>query len=161
MARLLVVEDRDSLRRMLERALAEAGHSVRAVADAPPARARRSPTESFDLVLTDLKLPGGSGLDVLAAARARRPPPPVVVMTAYGTVGAAVEAMKLGAADFLEKPVELDALYRLVGELAGGAPPARGLRAPRRAADRRRPPAAARRAAPARSGWRRPTRPCC
>jgi DNA-binding NtrC family response regulator len=122
MARLLVVEDRDSLRRMLERALAEAGHSVRAVADAPPA-ARALAEESFDLVLTDLKLPGGSGLDVLAAARACRPPPPVVVMTAYGTVGAAVEAMKLGAADFLEKPVELDSLYRLVGELAGGAPP--------------------------------------
>jgi len=118
MAHLLVVEDRESLRRMLERALTEAGHAVAAVDDVPAA-AHALAAASFDLVLTDLKLPSGSGLDVLAAARALKPPPPVVVMTAYGTVGAAVEAMKAGAADFLEKPVEIDHLYRLVAELAG------------------------------------------
>jgi len=117
----LVVEDRESLRRMLERALAEEGHAVVAVDDAPPALAALASAGGFDLVLTDLKLPEGSGLDVVAAARALRPPPPVVVMTAYGTVGAAVAAMKLGAADFLEKPVEIAELYRRVAELTGGA----------------------------------------
>jgi len=121
MARVLVVEDRESLRRMLERALAEEGHAVVAVDDAPPALAALASAGGFDLVLTDLKLPEGSGLDVVAAARALRPPPPVVVMTAYGTVGAAVAAMKLGAADFLEKPVEIAELYRRVAELTGGA----------------------------------------
>jgi len=123
MARVLVVEDRESLRRMLERALAEEGHAVVAVDDAPPALAALAGAP-FDLVLTDLKLPGGSGLDVLAAARARRPPPPVLVMTAYGTVAAAVAAMKLGAADFLEKPVEIAELYRRVAELTGKSTPA-------------------------------------
>ena len=126
MARVLVVEDRESLRRMLERALAEEGHAVTAVGDAPEALAALAagPGGHFDLVLTDLKLPSGSGLDVVAAARACAPSPPVVVMTAYGTVAAAVAAMKLGAADFLEKPVEIAELYRRVAELTSARPPA-------------------------------------
>jgi DNA-binding NtrC family response regulator len=130
-ARLLLVEDRDSLRRMLESALSEEGHAVTAVADVPAARAALA-AAGFDLVLTDLMLPGGSGLDVVAATKAAAPAggagTPVVVLTAFGTVEAAVEAMKLGAADFLEKPVEIDRLFRLVESLAGSGaapPPAR------------------------------------
>ena len=71
----------------------------------------------MDLVLTDLKLPSGSGLEVLAEARRRRADLPVVVLTAFGTVTAAVQAMKAGAVDFLEKPVDLDALFALVRSL--------------------------------------------
>ena len=119
-ARLLVVEDRDSLRRMLERALGGEGYRVDTAADGGAAVASLEAAR-YDLVLTDLKLPGGSGLEVVRACRAAAPPVPVVVMTAYGTVGAAVEAMKLGAADFLEKPVELDDLFALVGGLLGEA----------------------------------------
>jgi DNA-binding NtrC family response regulator len=120
-ARLLLVEDRESLRRMLERALAGEGHAVDAVDDVAPACARLAAPEPIDLVLTDLQLPSGSGLEVVAASRRLRPATPVLVLTAFGTVAAAVEAMKLGAADFLEKPVELDQLFALVTALAAPA----------------------------------------
>ena len=117
--RILLVEDRDSLRRMLERALAGEGHRVSAVAHGEAAMARLA-AEPFDLVLTDLKLPGASGLDVVAASRREQPATPVVVLTGYGTVATAVEAMKRGALDFLEKPVELDELFRLVAAAVAG-----------------------------------------
>ncbi len=116
--RLLLVEDRESLARMLERALVGEGYEVAVERDGALgiARLRRDP---FHLVLTDLKLPGASGLEVVAACRSLAPPVPVVVMTAYGTVEAAVEAMKRGALDFLEKPVEIDDLFRLVAAAVG------------------------------------------
>jgi DNA-binding NtrC family response regulator len=117
-ARLLVVEDRASLARMLERALAGEGYEVETAADGRRGIVRLA-ERHFDLVLTDLKLPGASGLEVVAACREARPPVPVVVMTAYGTVATAVEAMKRGALDFLEKPVELAALFRLVAAAVG------------------------------------------
>ncbi|HEX9669159.1 MAG TPA: sigma-54 dependent transcriptional regulator, partial [Thermoanaerobaculia bacterium] len=120
--RVLIVEDRESLRRMLERALAGEGYEVAAAATGGEG-VRAASERPFDLVLTDLKLPDLSGLEVLAASRAAQPRVPVVVLTGYGTVAAAVEAMKLGAYDFLEKPVELDDLLRLV-EGAIGQPEA-------------------------------------
>jgi DNA-binding NtrC family response regulator len=117
---ILLVEDRDSLRRMLERALSSEGYRVTAVADGEAGIERLGAGE-FDLVLTDLKLPGASGLEVLAAARARHPGLPVVVLTGHGTVPTAVEAMRGGAYHFLEKPVEIDDLSRLVAEALGEA----------------------------------------
>ncbi len=119
MAKVLVVEDRDSLRRMLRRSLEREGYAVIEAADGERAIECLA-TEPLDLVLTDLKLPGASGIEVLEASRTRQPTTPVVVMTGYGTVDAAVRAMKLGASDFLEKPVELDDLFALVGSLVGG-----------------------------------------
>ncbi|MEO8503252.1 MAG: sigma-54 dependent transcriptional regulator, partial [Acidobacteriota bacterium] len=121
-AHLLVVEDRDSLRRLLQRALSDEGYEVSAAADAETAIGWLA-ERRFDLVITDLKLPAASGLEVLRAARAVRPAPPVLVLTAYGTVGAAVEAMKLGAADFLEKPLEIEDLCQRAAVLLGGAEP--------------------------------------
>ncbi|MFP3938930.1 MAG: sigma-54-dependent transcriptional regulator [Thermoanaerobaculia bacterium] len=128
--RILLVEDRTSLRKMLERALAGEGYRVEATADGEAAIARLDDDaagEDLDLILTDLKLPGASGLDVLEAARRRSPRLPVVVLTGYGTVPKAVEAMRGGAHHFLEKPVEIDDLARLVseaiGERRGGRPP--------------------------------------
>ncbi|HVS62984.1 MAG TPA: sigma-54 dependent transcriptional regulator [Thermoanaerobaculia bacterium] len=122
---LLVVEDRDSLRRLLERVLAGAGYRVVAVGDVASARGLLE-RRRYALVLTDLKLPDGDGIDVLRASRSAQPRCPVVVMTAFGSVTTAVEAMKLGAADFLEKPVEIDDLLALVavhvGRDAGSAP---------------------------------------
>jgi len=134
--RLLIVEDRDSLRRMLERALGEEGYEVASAADGR-AGIRLLGEQSFDFVLTDLKLPDVSGLEVLEASRTLQPRVPVVVLTGYGTVGTAVEAMKLGAYDFLEKPLEIDDLSRLVERAIGdrgeeavfrapGAPPILG-----------------------------------
>jgi DNA-binding NtrC family response regulator len=117
--RILVVEDRESLRLMLERALLSEGYHVVTAASAEEALLQLEDNE-FQLVLTDLKLPGLSGIEVLKASRERQPQAPVVVLTAYGTVHTAVEAMKLGAVDFLEKPVEIDDLFGLVGSLLGG-----------------------------------------
>jgi two-component system response regulator HydG len=116
--RILIVEDRDSLRRMLERALSQEGYEVAAAADGL-AGIRLVEEGSFDLVLTDLKLPDVSGLEVLAASRRAQPRTPVVVLTGFGTVGTAVEAMKLGAYDFREKPVEIDDLSRLIEQAIG------------------------------------------
>jgi DNA-binding NtrC family response regulator len=118
--RILIVEDRDSLRRMLELALKQEGYEVTTAADAASALALLG-LRSFDFVLTDLRLPDASGLDVVAASRAAKPPIPVVVLTGYGTVGTAVEAMKRGAFDFLEKPLEVDDLTRLVAQALGAA----------------------------------------
>ena len=142
--RLLIVEDRDSLRRMLERALGEEGYEVAAAADGR-AGIQLLGERSFDFVLTDLKLPDVSGLAVLEASRTAQPRAPVVVLTGYGTVGTAVEAMKLGAYDFLEKPLEIDDLSRLIERAIGergetavfrvpGAPPILGAHLSLRAA---------------------------
>ncbi len=117
--RILVVEDRDSLRKLLDRALRQEGYQVESAADASDG-IRLLREQPFDLVLTDLKLPSGSGIEVLEASREAQPHVPVVVLTAYGTVHTAVEAMKLGAADFLEKPVEIDDLFRLTAALLAG-----------------------------------------
>jgi DNA-binding NtrC family response regulator len=119
-AQILIVEDRDSLRRLLVRALEEEGYRVQGARDGEDG-IRRLREAVFDLVLTDLKLPKASGLEVLAASRQTRPQVPVVVLTAYGTVATAVEAMKLGAWDFLEKPVEIDDLAAMVRSALGGS----------------------------------------
>ncbi|HSM51322.1 MAG TPA: response regulator, partial [Thermoanaerobaculia bacterium] len=119
--RILVVEDRESLRQLLARALAKEGYEVALAAGRAEAEAALAAPGALDLVLTDLKLPDGTGLEVLRAARGRRPEAPVVVMTAYGSVAAAVEAMKLGAADFLEKPVGLGQLRERLSALLAGS----------------------------------------
>ena len=129
MARILIVEDRDSLRRMLSTALGQEGHEIVAAENGDTALTELQRTD-FDLVLTDLKLPGVSGLEVLAAAREGQPRVPVIVMTAYGTVQTAVEAMKLGAVDFLEKPIEMEDLFSLVGTHLGDDEQAAALEIP-------------------------------
>ncbi len=129
MAHVLIVEDRGSLRRLMRHALEQAGYAV-TVAEDGTAGIRRLEQESFDLVLTDMKLPGASGLEVVEASRRLQPAVPVVVLTAYGTVATAVEAMKLGAVDFLEKPVEIDELTALAAALVAREPTAAGLEVP-------------------------------
>src|SRR5918998_1664358 len=110
---ILLVEDKESLRRVLRLTLEHAGYTVSEGADAREAAAEiaRAP---YRLVLTDLRMPHGSGLDVLHAARAADPDVPVVVMTAYGSIDEAVQAMKDGAHDFLQKPVDSNHLLLLV-----------------------------------------------
>ncbi|HYP54090.1 MAG TPA: sigma-54 dependent transcriptional regulator [Pyrinomonadaceae bacterium] len=111
---ILLVEDKDSLRRVLRLTLEAAGYTVAECADARSA-AQEIARAPFRLVLTDLRMPHGSGLDVLRAARAADPEAPVVVMTAYGSIDEAVQAMKEGAHDFLQKPVDSNHLLLLVG----------------------------------------------
>jgi DNA-binding NtrC family response regulator len=110
---ILVVEDKDSLRTMLRKTLESRGHEVDEAGDAYAARKKLQSTR-FLLVLTDLRLPGGSGFDVIDAAREADPETPVIVMTAFGTVEEAVRAMKEGAADFLTKPVDTEHLLLLL-----------------------------------------------
>ncbi|HTK94114.1 MAG TPA: sigma-54 dependent transcriptional regulator [Terriglobales bacterium] len=110
---VLLVEDKPELREMLATALGRMGYEVASTAGLAPALAELR-QRRFSVVLTDLKLPSGSGMDVLRAALAADPDTPVVVMTAYGTVPQAVEAMKSGAYDFIQKPIDLDHLEHLL-----------------------------------------------
>jgi CheY-like chemotaxis protein len=106
MARILVVDDESGIRDFLVDTLAEAGHDVDQAADARAAMDRLE-DQPYDLVLLDLNMPGDQGgLEVLRRARAEWPEMQAIVLTAHGTVETAVEAMRLGAFDFLEKPVE-------------------------------------------------------
>ncbi len=113
MTDILLVEDKDSLRRVLRLTLENAGYSVTEAEDARAALNQISSTR-HRLVLTDLRMPHGSGLDVLRAARAADNDLPVVVMTAFGSIDEAVRAMKDGAHDFLQKPVDSNHLLLLV-----------------------------------------------
>ena len=108
--RLLLVEDRENLRLLLARSLSER-FEVEAVGDGAVAMARLHEAR-FAVVVTDVRLPGADGMEVLAAARALETPPEVVVMTAYAEVPAAVAALKAGAYDYLSKPIEPDDLVR-------------------------------------------------
>jgi DNA-binding NtrC family response regulator len=114
---LLLVEDKNELRTMLRKALERAGHAVDEAPDGTAAiqkvRARR-----YLLVITDLKMPGASGLDVLRETKQADPTIPVILLTAFGSVDEAVTAMKEGAFDFLQKPVDLDHLKLLVQRAA-------------------------------------------
>jgi DNA-binding NtrC family response regulator len=113
----LLVEDKAELRAMLRKALERAGYAVEEAPDGNSAvdkvRQRR-----YLVVLTDLKLPGCSGLDVLREAHRADPTIPVILITAYGSVEEAVTAMKEGAFDFIQKPVDLDHLKLLVERAA-------------------------------------------
>jgi DNA-binding NtrC family response regulator len=104
-ARILVVDDKDTMRALLARVLDR--HDVATAADATRALALLE-TEEFDVVLTDIKMPGLDGHGLLAEIRRSRPRVPVILMTAFGTVQDAVAAMKLGALDYLVKPFEPD-----------------------------------------------------
>ncbi len=105
--RVLVIEDEEKLRRVVQLQLQTSGYEVELAGTAEEGLAL---AERADLVLTDLRLPGMSGLDFLEKMHALRPGLPVVMMTAFGSVETAVDAMKKGAADFLVKPFSLDHL---------------------------------------------------
>jgi DNA-binding NtrC family response regulator len=114
---LLLVEDKNELRAMLRKALERCGYTVEEAPDGSAAiqkiRARR-----YLLVITDLKMPGASGLDVLRETKLADANIPVILLTAFGSVEEAVTAMKEGAFDFLQKPVDLDHLKLLVQRAA-------------------------------------------
>jgi DNA-binding NtrC family response regulator len=112
-ADILIVEDKESLRAMLRKTLESRGYTVEEAGDAYEAR-RRLQGARYVVVLTDMRLPAGSGFEVLQAAREADPQMAVLVMTAFGTVEEAVRAMKEGAADFLMKPVDTDHLLLLL-----------------------------------------------
>ncbi|MDQ6665451.1 MAG: sigma-54 dependent transcriptional regulator, partial [Acidobacteriota bacterium] len=110
-SRILIVEDEEKLRRVIELQLISEGYEVEKAASAEEAI---STMDRADLIITDLRLPKMGGLELLALVRRQNSHAPVIVMTAYGTVETAVEAMKTGAVDFLLKPFSLDHLSAVV-----------------------------------------------
>jgi two-component system, NtrC family, response regulator AtoC len=102
--RILVADDEEGVRTFLAETLERAGHEVTQVADGAAAL-RAAHEEPFDVVLTDLRMPGTDGMAVVRAVRTEQPDVEVIVLTAFGDVATAVEAMKLGAFDYLQKPV--------------------------------------------------------
>jgi two-component system response regulator HydG len=103
MAQILIIDDHDSMREGLELLLRRRGHRI-LVAESGQRGLQFLQEEGADVVITDLKMARMDGLEVLAAVKEHSPDTEVLVMTAYGTIEKAVEAMKLGAADFLTKP---------------------------------------------------------
>jgi two-component system response regulator HydG len=110
---ILLIEDKSAMQQMLAATLATEGYEVEVASDGREG-INRAKEKRYDLVLTDLKLPGADGLQVLAEVRESDPEAPVIVMTAYATVENAVQAIKLGAFDFLTKPFDTDRLAILI-----------------------------------------------
>src|SRR5213592_3787792 len=107
MGRILIADDHDSLRRGLAQAIAEAGHEIE---EAPNGNAAIEKLHEgfFDVVVSDLKMGGSSGLEVLKTAKQLHPSTAVILMTAFGSVHTAVEAIKSGAFDYVQKPFEIE-----------------------------------------------------
>ena len=109
MKRLLIVEDEGILRQNLASVFTEHGYSTQTASSGTDAL-KILDDEQFDLVITDIRMPGADGLAVLRKAREAGDNTPVLVMTAYGTVDSAVDAMRLGAYDYIQKPFDLEEL---------------------------------------------------
>jgi len=112
-ATLLVADDDPGLRESLERTLSREGYRVVLASDGRAAL-ERVQTGGIDLIVTDLKMPGLTGLELLRAAKAIAPDVDVILLTAFGTVEEAVKAMKDGAYDFLTKPFRREQLLKLI-----------------------------------------------
>ncbi len=113
MTDILLVEDKDSLRQMLSMTLQSAGYSVDEASDGAEAR-RKLNDARYNVIISDLKMPKADGLEVLRAAKAAGADSVVILLTGYGTIDEAVQAMKEGAYDFLQKPVDSHHLLLLV-----------------------------------------------
>ena len=113
MPRILVIDDDTAVRESIERMLRSAGYTVRSAPSGEEglALARGG---AFDVILSDMRMPGLSGLDVLRKLREQRVDSVFMIMTGFGTIDAAVEAMQLGAVDFVQKPFFRDELLMRV-----------------------------------------------
>jgi two-component system response regulator PilR (NtrC family) len=118
---VLVIDDEQDLRELLSITLS--GMGIKATALETIAEAKQAlADQQFDLCLTDMRLPDGNGIDLISYGQSHFPHMPIALITAYGNVELAVDALKLGAFDFLSKPIELPRLRKLIGNaLAGGS----------------------------------------
>jgi DNA-binding NtrC family response regulator len=114
--RILVVDDERNIRNNLSMVLESAGYQVDASGDGDDALTKCK-ARHYDMAFVDIQMPKMGGLELLRYLRTLRPNLAVVILTAYGTVGSAVEAMKLGAVDFLEKPFDPKVLLLLCEEI--------------------------------------------
>ena len=115
MARILIVDDQRNMRATLALMLRGAGHDVEEASDGDEG-AERGSAGGIDVVLTDLRMGSRDGIDVLRAIKSAQPMTEVIVMTAYGTIESAVEAMRLGAFDYVQKPFSEEELLVKVGK---------------------------------------------
>ena len=112
-ASALIVDDEQDIRELLVLTLGRMGLRTDTAATLAAARAQLA-RHHYDLCLTDMRLPDGSGIDLVAEITASHPDTPTAMITAYGNVEAAVDALKAGAFDFVNKPVDIHVLRRLV-----------------------------------------------
>ncbi|CAN5817807.1 sigma-54 dependent transcriptional regulator [soil metagenome] len=117
-ARILVADDEQNLRRVLVALLRRDGHDIVQAANGLEAIERLG---DVDVVITDLRMPGADGMEVLRTASKNFPHLPVIMITAYGSVGQAVEAIKAGAFDYIEKPFEQDSIKTIIDKAIGQA----------------------------------------
>lgn len=111
--RLLIVEDEDTLCESLQRVFIREGYEVDVAGSAESAFELLN-VKSYDLIITDIILPGISGIELLSKYKKRNPAQKVIVITAYASLMTAVEAIKAGASDFIIKPLMHDEMKRLV-----------------------------------------------
>jgi len=116
-ARILVAEDEANLRLVIQKELARLGHDVRAVGDGEAAL-KLLEESNVDVLLTDISMPRMDGMELLRRVHQRPNPPEVIMLTGHATVESAIEAMKLGAYDYLSKPYRLAELDALVNQAA-------------------------------------------
>jgi len=114
MTKLLLVEDKDSLGRMLRETLEADGYELEWARSGSEAIRKLQEGRRYGAVLTDLRLPGQDGIEVLRQSKQIDSECPVLVMTGFGTIETAVEAMKIGAYDFIQKPLDVDHLLILL-----------------------------------------------
>lgn len=117
-ASLLLVDDDDTLRERLARALRERGLEVTTAADFDTAVAQAR-AETPELAVVDLRMPGRSGLELVAELHALDPATIIVVLTGYGSIATAVESLRRGAADYLPKPLDADELLAVLARRGG------------------------------------------
>jgi two-component system, response regulator RegA len=119
---LLVVEDDEVLRQALVKAFVRRGFAVRDAPTVACARAQACATQGdLDYAVVDLKLPDGSGLEVVTALRAAAPDVRIVVLTGYASIATAVTAIKLGATNYLTKPATPDEIHRALVQIGSEA----------------------------------------
>ena len=116
--RILIVEDEDTLCESLQRVFRREGYEVD-IADSAETAFRLLENNAFDLILTDVILPGISGIELIARYKEQNPNQKVIIMTAYASLQTAVEALRVGACDFIEKPIMHDELKRMVKKALG------------------------------------------
>ena len=113
MEKILIVDDERNILRMLKKFLSKAGYDVETARNYEEALSKLQ-TMGFNLVLSDMRLPGKSGLDLLRYIKQSFPDLPVIIITAYGSIENAVEAMKEGASNYLTKPIEIDEMLAII-----------------------------------------------
>jgi len=116
--RILIVEDEDTLCESLQRVFKREGYEAD-IADSAETAYRLLETKSYDLIITDIILPGISGIELIAKYKKKNPDQKVIIMTAYASLQTAVEALRVGACDFIAKPVMHDELKRMVKKALG------------------------------------------